>query len=124
MQIDLNARRAAQQATDSEPSTVQVGDRTYTLVRDLKLNIFQHLSDRDIAAVAKALLANPEADWKEFSENVGMDEVSYLINQYGTSRGESDGSSEPSAPTGEPSTQISGVSMDGISVAPATAPKP
>ena len=124
MLIDLNARRAARSTAEREPKQLRVGERTFDLVPEIMLSTVQAVTDGNLASAARHMLVDPEADFEEFSQSVSLDDLGWLITNYGANLGESSGSTEPSDGTGEPSTPTSDASTASTSPTSATAPTP
>ena len=95
--IDIDARRAA---SDRENRVVRAGNRDYELVPDIKINVMEAAAAGNIADAARLLLVHPDADWPTFSAEVGMNELTWILNAYGTTLGESSASTESSVDTG------------------------
>jgi hypothetical protein len=120
MLIDLNARRAARSSAEREPKQLRVGDRTYELVPEIMLSTVQAVNDGNLARAAKHMLANPDADYEDFCDQVSLDDLGWLITNYGANLGESSGSTEPLNGTGEPSTPTFDATTDLTSPTSAT----
>lgn len=97
MLIDINARRAA---ADQTNRVVRAGERDYELVPQIKINVMEAASSGNIAEAARLMLVHPDEDWPSFSAEIGMDELTWILNAYGTSLGESSASTESSVDTG------------------------
>ena len=112
MLFDLNAHRAAQSA---EPKTLRVDDREFALKGQIPLAVSSALDAGDLALAARFLLADPDADHEDFVARVSMDELGWIMKNYGSGPGESSGSPQPSTDTGEPSQPTSDVSTTSAS---------
>lgn len=124
MLIDLNARRAARASADKEPKIVRAGEREFRLVDDVKIAVMEAIGENDFAKAAKHLLADPATDWEAFSNEITMTDLAHIVAELGNSMGESSGSTDGSAGTGEPSTPTSAATTPPASPTLATAPTP
>jgi hypothetical protein len=110
MLIDLNARRSAEAAKNNEPRMLAVGTDQITLVSEIPLGVVHSLRNGELVEAARALLANPDQDFDRFIGQVTLNDLNYIVENWGTTVGESSGSTAPSAATGEPSPVTSAVS--------------
>jgi hypothetical protein len=115
MLIDLNARRAAAASATREPKTLRVNERDFVLRDQIPLAVVAATNDGDLVEAARRLLADPDNDFNDFIEVVSIDELAWLISNYGASLGESSGSTPPSDGTGEPSPPTSDASTTSTS---------
>lgn len=120
MLIDLNARRSAEAAKHHEPRTLRVGEREFALTDEMSLVVVHALGEGDLVGAAKGILADPDADFDEFVKLVTIGDLGYIVSQWGTTLGESSGSTTPFPDTGEPSTPTSPVATEPISPTVAT----
>jgi hypothetical protein len=107
MLIDLNARRSAEAAKGKEPRMLRVGEREFTLTTEMSLGVVHALGEGDLVGAARAILKDPEADFDEFVKLVTIDDIGYIVTNWGATMGESSGSTTPFQDTGEPSTPTS-----------------
>ena len=124
MLIDLNARRAARASAEQDPKILRVGERDFPLVSQIMLSVVDATNDGDLPKAGRMMLANPDEDYEAFIAAVSIDDLAWLISNYGTSLGESDGSTPPSGDTGEPSQPTSDVSTTSASPTVAMEPEP
>lgn len=103
MNLDLNARRAARAAQNSEPKVALLNGREYVLVDELPVVVMEYAADMDIVGAVKAMLKNPEQDWRDFASALTIQDVNEIIEMYGTNLGESLASADSSTSTGVPS---------------------
>jgi hypothetical protein len=120
MLIDLNARRSAEAAKNRESRVVRVDEREFELKQEIPLATMHYLSEGDLVNAAKMLLVNADADFEDFIKLVTLDDLGYIVQQWGVTVGESSGSTESFPDTGEPSSPTSADSMAPTSATAAT----
>lgn len=123
MNLDLNARRAARAAKISDPKVVVVDGREYRLVDELPVTLMEFVTKLDMVGAVKALLADPEQDWADFSLGLTIEDVNEMVELYGSALGESPASTDSSTTIGGPSGPTSNASTASISLPVPTAPK-
>lgn len=116
--LDLNAARAARAAKRGEPMVVELGEppQSFQLVAELPVEVSERAAAGDVTGAMRGILANPDEDWPKLKDlNLTYDDITAIVEFYGTTMGESLASAARSANTSAPSRLTSNASIASIS---------